>query len=362
MTIDVCWLTRGQSNPHPPCETITLSGRKYQVFEDVIYRTFGMNSGTGAFLVRVQQNKDDLVCTARIYSKQGSRTFGQGFEGVPVSLAPQAYSQNDIPGIASNNSFRTNFYALAGDGGATLRMQVKNNQAGWAYTTVHLGAYEPILANISQLFTFPEPLADGILGVEVTSGSAVFGASKVDNLSEDPSTLEAILSAGSANSTPTPTPTSGAVTATPTRTPTRTRTPTPTASIPTNDVVVTMTNNATYHLDVDSVEFCFGTYCRSTLKVHREDGAGLEFQKHEIDAIDGPSTKVLWLNSCSIPDLYRDRFYLDVKAGVTSGYYVFFFCGETAVDDEDFRIDGTEVGTGAHLSLYLKDMDLADFP
>ena len=68
------------------------------------------------------------------------------------------------------------------------------------------------------------------------------------------------------------------------------------------DVVVTMTNNATYHLDVDSVEFCFGTYCRSTLKVHREDGAGLEFQKHEIDAIDGPSTKVLWLNSCSIPD------------------------------------------------------------
>ena len=163
MTIDVCWLTRGQSNPHPPCETITLSGRKYQVFEDVIYRTFGMNSGTGAFLVRVQQNKDDLVCTARIYSKQGSRTFGQGFEGVPVSLAPQAYSQNDIPGIASNNSFRTNWTPEREKVARTQRMQVKNNQAGWAYTTVHLGAYEPKSANISQLFTFPEPLADGNL-------------------------------------------------------------------------------------------------------------------------------------------------------------------------------------------------------
>ena len=122
-----------------------------------------------------------------------------------------------------------------------------------------------------------------------------------------------------------------------------------------------MTNGTTYSLDVQSVEFCKGWYCRSTLKVDREDAAEFEFQKHEIDYIDGPSTKVLWLNSCSL-QIYRDRFFVGTKNTSTSDYYVFWNCGEDANPNQDFYIEGTEVGTGGVLKLYTKDIDFADFP
>lgn len=195
VTAGVGWLVRGQANETPTALDYTIGAGETLVLTDVIFEEFGFESGNGAFLVVAS---DTVVVNSRIYSAAGDETFGQGFEGVPTSLATAIGETADVVGLAVNASFRTNFYACAGSEGAQMSLVVVD-PAGVeiAAGTKNLRAWEPFLQRINNVLETGE-FDDGTLRVTVNAGSAVVGASKVDNASTDPTTLESSVAECSA--------------------------------------------------------------------------------------------------------------------------------------------------------------------
>jgi hypothetical protein len=186
-TVTVYWLVRRQANPDPVHVEFTLAPGATRVLEDVIGEELGLATGEGAF--RVVADAAVLV-NARIYSQGQGETFGQGFEGIPAAAATAADESTDVVGLSANAQFRTNVYALAGGDGATLTLALRDpDGVEVASRTYTLGVYQPMLGNILNELGGPQ-FDQGSLHGTVAAGSAVVGASKVDNASEDPTTLE----------------------------------------------------------------------------------------------------------------------------------------------------------------------------
>ncbi|MCU0303228.1 MAG: hypothetical protein MUC56_04110 [Thermoanaerobaculales bacterium] len=188
VTGSVYWLVRGQANPNPISVAFTLAPGETAVFTDIINASFGLTTGNGAFRVTAS---DVVVVNSRIFASDGSSTFGQGFEGVPTTAATQTGGTATVVGLSYNSAFRTNVYATAGAAGATASASLLDPEGNSIATAnLTLGAWEPYLRRVDQLFTGVANFDDATLSVEITAGSAVFGASKVDNASTDPTTLE----------------------------------------------------------------------------------------------------------------------------------------------------------------------------
>ena len=187
--VTVYWLVRDQANPSPDLITLQLAADETAVLSDTISADFGLDTAGGAFRVVSSQ---PVIVNSRIFASDGSSTFGQGFEGVPADLATPAGEVAHIVGLSANSTFRTNFYALAGANGATLALSLRGPAGNELATkTITLGAYEPFLRNVTNGRVFGNVTFDeGTLFVTVSAGSAVVGASKVDNASTDPTTLE----------------------------------------------------------------------------------------------------------------------------------------------------------------------------
>jgi hypothetical protein len=188
VTGSVYWLVRGQANPNPISVAFTLAPGETAVFTDIINASFGLASGNGAFRVTAS---DVVIVNSRIYASDGSSTFGQGFEGVPTTAATQTGGTATVVGLSYTSAFRTNVYATAGAAGASASASLLDPEGNEiASASLTLGAWEPYLKRVDQLFTGVANFDDATLSVEITAGSAVFGASKVDNASTDPTTLE----------------------------------------------------------------------------------------------------------------------------------------------------------------------------
>ncbi len=192
-SVTVYWLVRGQPNPYPDAITFPLQAGHTQVLEDVILESFGYVTGTGAFRVTAQS---PLMVTARVFSASGEQTFGQGVEGIPVEAATSAGGTTRVVGLAANSRFRTNVYAVSGSPGATFTLSLRDSMnLELARRTYNLGSFQPLLGNVltelgSRMFDY------ATLVVDVSAGAVVIGASKVDQRSEDPTTLESGAACG----------------------------------------------------------------------------------------------------------------------------------------------------------------------
>jgi len=198
VTGTVFWLVRNQANPSPASFTFSIAPGATGVYEDVILSEFGLASAGGAFRVTASES---VIVNSRIFASDGSATFGQGFEGVPTSGATQTGGMATVVGLSFNSSFRTNVYATAGTNGATMALSLLD-PAGSSLATANLtlGAYEPYLRRVDQLFPGVANFDNATLTADVSAGSVVVGASKVDNESTDPTTLESDATAGGAAS------------------------------------------------------------------------------------------------------------------------------------------------------------------
>ena len=198
VTGSVFWLVRGVANPNPTSFDFTLEPGETGVYEDVILSAFGLDSAGGAF--RVFAN-GTVIVNSRIYAIDGTATLGQGFEGVPVPAATQTGGTATVVGLSSNAAFRTNIYATAGADGATMELSLLDPEGNsFATANLALAAWEPYLKRVDQLFTGVANFDNATLVAMVTAGSAVVGASKVDNESTDPTTLESDATAGGSSS------------------------------------------------------------------------------------------------------------------------------------------------------------------
>jgi len=198
VTGSVYWLVRGVANPNPASFTFSLAPGETGVYEDVILAEFGLDSAGGAFYVTATGT---IIVNSRIFATDGTATFGQGFEGVPVPAATQTGGTATVVGLSYNSAFRTNIYATAGADGATMELSLLDAEGvSFATANLVLGAWEPYLKGVQQVFTGVPNFDSGTLVAEVTAGSAVIGASKVDEVSDDPTTLESDATAGGAAS------------------------------------------------------------------------------------------------------------------------------------------------------------------
>ncbi|HSL16548.1 MAG TPA: hypothetical protein VLB51_01420 [Methylomirabilota bacterium] len=199
VTGSVYWLVRGQANPNPTSIAFSLAPGETAVLTDVILADFGVASGNGAFRVTASA---PVIVNSRIFASDGSSTFGQGFEGVPTTAATPSGATATVVGLSFTSAFRTNIYATAGAGGATMTLRLlAPDSSEIASANLTLGAWEPYLRRVDQVFSGVANFDDATLAADVTAGSVVVGASKVDNATTDPTTLEsdAAVAGGSAS-------------------------------------------------------------------------------------------------------------------------------------------------------------------
>jgi hypothetical protein len=191
-SVTVYWLVRDQANPSPVPQSFSVNPGETLVLDDVIQGTFGMNEGTGAFRVVADQ---PVVVNSRIYNLVEGVTFGQGFEGVPRGSAVQAGSSTDVVGLAYNESFRTNLAMIDASGAGSTVALTLLDAAGTQLATANyaLDGFEPMLRNVTSVFSGVANFDAGTLHAEVTNGAVIVVGSKVDNDSAtgDPTTLEA---------------------------------------------------------------------------------------------------------------------------------------------------------------------------
>jgi len=194
VTVTVFWLVRGAANPDPDWVTFDLLSNETEVLVDVILNDFDMASASGAFRVTADR---DVIVNSRIYAVDGDATFGQGFEGVPAWAATSEGQTTSVVGLSSNVDFRTNIYATAGADGATIMFRLLDPSGNvFATKSQTLVLWEPFLRRVDQIFPNAPDFDDATLTAELNAGWAVVGASKVDNISTDPTTLESAATGG----------------------------------------------------------------------------------------------------------------------------------------------------------------------
>lgn len=184
--VTLAWLVRGQSNPQPATVTVTVPAGRSVPLVDVIGERFELVRAEGALRIVADR---PLVATSRIRAVKGDGTVGQGFDGVPAAAATRAGETTQIQGVADDDGFRSNLYALAGAAGAELEVTVVSTTGESVATAVlTLGAWEPYLERLPSLVG-RLVLRDGMVVVSVRRGAAVVGASRVDLATTDPTTL-----------------------------------------------------------------------------------------------------------------------------------------------------------------------------
>ncbi len=200
-SVDVFWLRRGADNAAATPQRYTLEPGATLTLEDVILNVFGREEAEGA--IRVAANIP-VIATAEIVNRTAGGMFGQGFEGVPGSVAITAsgseFALNDsrqtvIAGVEQSTDYRSNLFAVGVDpSGSVLDLEVLNDRGGVIDRSpgVELGAWEPWFARLESLTSSADAAA---VRARIVSGAAIVVGSKIHRVTGDPITLESSYNA-----------------------------------------------------------------------------------------------------------------------------------------------------------------------
>lgn len=208
VTVEIAWLERDADNSDAEGVEFEIPAEGTLVLEDVISAVFGQDTASGAFHVEVvedepgktlQEDDPRLIASARIYNVDDDETFGQGFEGIVEDAAISADDEDPTHavGVSDNEVFRTNWYGLnisVDDQDLPVEAEVLVevlDLAGEAVAsaTFTMAPFAPLLWPVSELGA--GELDNATLRFTMLEGEGIFGASKVDERSNDPTTLEA---------------------------------------------------------------------------------------------------------------------------------------------------------------------------
>ena len=195
-SVDVYWLDRGESNADAMPVRYTIQPGATVQLDDVILSVFGREQAEGA--IRVTSTVP-VIATATVSNQTAGGLFGQGFEGVPGSVAITAsgseFALNDsrqtvIAGIEQNGQFRSNVFAVGVDpAGSVVDIEVLNDRGGVIDRAlgVELGPWEPWFTRVEALTSSDEAAA---IRAQIVSGAAIVVGSKIERTTGDPITLE----------------------------------------------------------------------------------------------------------------------------------------------------------------------------
>jgi hypothetical protein len=207
-TVQMYFLYRDQENLSPPSQTLTVAPGETRELLDVVLTVFGLDGPNGALRV---VSDIDVVVTGRIYDEnvqtnKGAGTAGMFLAGLPAGMAIGSGEATDLIGLAQDAAeiSRTNFGFLETSGAPVSVEVTKRDAAGatLASRSYQLGAREVIQRSIAEV---GGPLGTNQrLAVRVTGGSGqvLAFASRMDNRTGDPSSVEMwMAAAGPAHTT-----------------------------------------------------------------------------------------------------------------------------------------------------------------
>jgi len=198
--VEIAFLVRGSENPDPATVNLSIPAGQSVELADVLQSEFGLDGVFGAFHLLSDR---EIAVTSRIYdanvqTNTGSGSAGQFFAGLEAAQALQEGGSTELIGLARENDWRTNFGLVETIGQDVSVQAVLYDQEGnlLAEKVINLSGFGAGQLSLSTL----GGVAGGNLRlhVEVLSGPGrvLAFASRIDNRTGDPSTIEMITRSG----------------------------------------------------------------------------------------------------------------------------------------------------------------------
>jgi len=206
-TVEVSFLVRDADNSDPVSETLTLSAGETRELTDVMLSLFGIDDAFGA--LRFEADREVVVCgriyDANVQTNLGTGTAGQFFAALPAAAAIPSGQSTDLVGLARDEAgeWRTNFGLVETTGEpATVAVELLDGSGA----TLATATYEVAGLAVDQLSLADVGGPQGTnqrlrLSVTAGSGRVLTFASRIDNRTGDPSTVEMVIASMAPRST-----------------------------------------------------------------------------------------------------------------------------------------------------------------
>jgi len=195
-------LFRGQANPSPQMRPATVASGVTLYLPDVVFNTFGADSTYGGLRIT---SDVPVVVTGRSYDAnvtmvgEPTGTAGQFFSGIPAATAIGNGDSTDIVGLdqdgfQANGTWRSNLALVETTGNPVDLLLQRFDGAGNLIGSLPYHLDGRMVAQVNFVVTAITNLVgtDQRVNLSVTggSGAVIAAASRIDNRTGDPSTVE----------------------------------------------------------------------------------------------------------------------------------------------------------------------------
>jgi hypothetical protein len=205
-TLSIYLLLRDQANLNPAVRTVTVNPGETRYLPDVVLANFGADNTFGGLRIvsslPVEVSGRSYDANVTVVNKPPG-TSGQFFSGVPADLALGVGDATDIIGLdqdgtQANGTWRSNLAFVETTGNPadlTITLVGANGTAFGSPITQHLQGREVHQINYVINSAFGTIATNQRIHVAVTggTGAVITNASRVDNRTGDPATIESIM-------------------------------------------------------------------------------------------------------------------------------------------------------------------------
>ena len=204
-TVDIFLLLRNQANPNPAVRRITVTAGETRYLPDIVFNNFGADNTYGG--LRIVSNIP-VVVSGRSYDAnvtvtgKGQGTVGQFFSGVPAALAIGLGDATDVigldqDGVQTSGTWRSNlaFVETTGNPVDLTVARIDSNGTQVGSITQHLEGRQVSQINYVITSIVNTTGTNQRIRVTVTGGSGrvITNASRMDNRTGDPATIESVM-------------------------------------------------------------------------------------------------------------------------------------------------------------------------
>jgi hypothetical protein len=203
-TVDIFLLLRNQGNANPAVRRITVTAGETRYLPDVVFNNFGLDNTFGALRI---VSTIPVVVSGRSYDanvtvvNKGQGSAGQFFSGVPASLAIGLGDSTDVIGLDQDGfqtagTWRSNlaFVETTGNPADLTVARIDSNGTQVGSISQHLEGRQ--VSQINYVITTIVNTTDTNQRIRVTvtggSGRVITNASRLDNRTGDPATIEMV--------------------------------------------------------------------------------------------------------------------------------------------------------------------------
>ena len=203
-TVDIFLLLRNQGNPNPAVRRITVNPGETRYLPDIVFNTFGLDNTFGALRI---VSSIPVVVSGRSYDAnvtvvgKGQGSAGQFFSGVPAALAIGLGDATDIVGLdqdgfQTSGTWRSNlaFVETTGNPVDLTISRIDSNGTQLGSIGYHLEGRQVSQINYVITSIVNTTGTNQRIRVAVTGGTGriIANASRMDNRTGDPATIEMV--------------------------------------------------------------------------------------------------------------------------------------------------------------------------